>query len=228
MRQLPSLNFEAIEHARNMENLAAMEQLVADRSDSLAERIATFSEQFKIPEDRFWQALDDDPIGPLAAVLATYARRQNIHEEAAADYIEQMDHVEDLKKLPSQGRGIHYVSENGQIVLRSQLGRREPRPSEALDFTWQTGDLTCYAAQKYTKEGGGNQDSRFDETIRLLSSFRQHQDENVAMFVLVDGAYYTENRLEQLQELAREESPRSYVTSINDLQQILHQIVDAQ
>ena len=228
MRQLPQLDFEAIEHERNLENLAAMEQQVADRSDALAERISHFSQQFDLPEDRFWQALDNDPAGPLAAVLATYARRQNIHEEAAAYRIELLDHVEEFHKLPRQGRGVHYIAENGQIVLRNQLGRREPRPSEAIDFTWQTGDITCYAAQKYTKEGGGNQDSRFDETIRLLSNFTLQQDENIALFVIVDGAYYTDSRLEQLQELVKGESPRSYVVSINDLQQILNKIVDAQ
>ena len=227
-RSFPHLDFEEIEHHQNLANLDAMEQEIFDRSDALGERIARYSEQFDVPAQEFWDALDAVPRGPLAAVLATEARRQNLHHELAAEHIRRLEHVEDFHELPRGGRGVHFIGENGQIILRSQLTRRAPRPSEALDFTWQSGDLTCYAAQKYTKEGGGNQDSRFDETIRLLGNFHQFQDRDVSLFVIVDGGYYTEDRLEQLQELVREDEPRSFVVGINDLQRILDQIVDAQ
>ena len=222
-----ALDFEELDHQQNLANLDAMEQEIADRSDSLTERIARYSGQFDVPEGEFWDALDAHPRGPLAAVLATEARRQNLYREAAAAYIRLLQNVDDFHELPMRGSGIHFIGDNGQIVLRNQLARREPRPSEALDFIWQTGDITCYAAQKFTREGGGTQDSRFDETIRLLRNFHQFQGRDVALFVIVDGGYYTEDRLEQLQELVRIEHPRSYVTSINELQQLLNQLVDA-
>ena len=223
-----ALYFEELEHQQNLANLDAMEQEIADRSDSLTERIARYSGQFDVPAQEFWDALDAQPRGPLAAVLATEARRQNIHHESAARHIGQLDNVEGFHELPIHGGAVRFIGDNGQIVQRNQLARREPRPSEALDFTWQTGGITCYAAQKFTREGGGNQDSRFDETIRLLRNFRQFQDRDVALFVIVDGGYYTEERLEQLQELVREDAPRSYVLGINDLQGILNQIADVQ
>ena len=212
--RLPQLDFDEVEHQRNLENLDAMEEEIATRNDGLAERISHFSERYDLPMEAFWAALEANPRGPLAAVLATDARRQNIHEEAAANFIRQLDNVKEFRELPRQGRGVHYIAEDGQIILRNQLRSREPRPSEAIDFTWQTEDITCYASQKYTREGGGNQDSRFDETVRLLSNFRQNLDENVALFVILDGAYFTDNRLKQLQELVKDEGPHSYVVAI--------------
>ncbi len=223
--QLPQLDFDEVEHQRNLENLDAMEEEIANRNDGLTERISHFSERYDLPMEAFWAALEANPRGPLAAVLSTDARRQNIHEEAAANFIRQLDNVKEFRELPRQGRGVHYIAEDGRIILRHQLRSREPRPSEAIDFTWQTYDITCYASQKYTREGGGNQDSRFDETVRLLSNFRQNLDENVALFVILDGAYFTDNMLEQLQELVKDEGPHSYIVAINDLQQIINQII---
>lgn len=225
---LPHLDFEEIEQQQNIANLDSMEVEIANRSDALGDRILRYSAQVDVPVQSFWNALDADPRGPLAAVLATEARRQNLHEDAAAEFIDMLDHVEEFRRLPRRGKGVHYIAEDGQIILRSQLGHREPRPSEAIDFTWETGNLTCFAAQKYTREGGGNQDSRFDETVRLLRNFQQHQDEGVALCVLVDGLYYTDDRMGQLQEWIREENPRSYVLSINELQQVLNQLMNAE
>ena len=174
LQQPPApLDFEAIEHQRNLENLQAMEGEIAQRTNGLTERIIRFSEQFDIPVEDFWRDLDANPNGPLAAVLAIEARRQRIHEEAAAAYIERMAHVDNFERLPRQGGNVRYIRENGQIVIRQELEEGEPRQSEALDFQWQIKSVTCYAAQKYTKEGGGNQDTRFDETMRLLRNFQQ-------------------------------------------------------
>ncbi len=47
----------------------------------------------------------------------------------------------------------------------------------------------------------------------------------MALFVLVDGGYYNQARLEQLNGLIRDRPPRSYVTSVNSLQDLLRDIV---
>ena len=58
----------------------------------------------------------------------------------------------------------------------------------------------------------------------LLRNFLQRTNNGMALFALVDGAYYNEDRLKQLDALVRERRPRSYVTSVNSLQDILHDI----
>ena len=84
--------------------------------------------------------------------------------------------------------------------------------------------MRCLAAQKYTKEGGGNQDSQFKELELLLRNFAQRTYNGMALLILADGAYYTEDRVNQLQGLVRLQSPKSYVTSVNTLQNVLRSI----
>ena len=101
---------------------------------------------------------------------------------------------------------------------------RAPRPSKSIDFRWRTGAVTCYAAQKYTREGGGNQDNQFNEVQALLQNFLPRLNNHTALFVLVDGPYYTVARLNQLRGLVRLQDPRSYVASVNELVPILQEI----
>ena len=220
------LDFEAIEHRQNLANRAEMAQEIAQRSERLRTRILHFAAQFDVPEADFWRDLEANPNGPLAAILAREARRQNIHEKAAAEYIRALPFVGQFRKLPSSGRNACYINANGQIVTGEQLAGAD-RPSKSIDFQWHTGTVTCYAAQKYTREGGGNQDNQFNEIELLLQNFLPRRNNNVALFILVDGPYYTEARLEQLRGLTRLQDPRSYVASVNELVPILQGIADA-
>ncbi len=155
--------------------------------------------------------------------LAREARRQNIHEKHAADFITALDHVSAFEKLLSAGPNALYLNRDGQLVTRRQLGGA-PKPSKSLDFRWKTAGIVCLAAQKYTKEGGGNQDSQFNELEQLLRNYLQRTNNGMALFVLVDGAYYTEERVKQLNALVRTNPSRSYVASVNTLQGLLHDI----
>lgn len=227
MNQPEPLNFENIEHQLNLANLQEMSQEIPNRSKRLAIRVAHFSAQFDIPEEDFWRDLEANSNGPLAAVLTREARRQNVHENAAAEYVQLLENIENFRKLPSTGPNAQYINADGQVVTRRQL-ENAPPPSKSIDFQWRTGFVTCYAAQKYTREGGGNQDNQFNEIVRLLQNFQRRINNGTALFVLVDGPYYTDQRLTRLQGLTRGQSPRSYVTSINQLQFILNEIVESE
>lgn len=159
-------------------------------------------------------------MGPLASTLAREARRQNIHEKQAADFIQRLELVTEFEKLPSLGPNALYLNRDGQDVTGRQLGRA-PKPSKSIDFQWHTASTRCLAAQKYTKESGGNQDSQFKELELLLRNFAQRTYNGLALFILVDDAYYTEDRLNLLRGLVRLQPPRSYVTSVNSLQGLL-------
>lgn len=223
---VPCLDFEANERQRNSANLAAVEEEIAQRSGRLRTRILHFAEQFGIPEEDFWRDLEANPRGPLAATLAREARRQNIHENAAAAYVEALPLVSDFRKLPSVGKNALYVNSDGQILSGEQLAGA-PRPSKSIDFQWTTAEINFYAAQKYTKAGGGNQDNQFNELERLLRNFQGRTNNGVALIVLVDGPYYNESRLARLQGLVRLQSPFSYVVGVNELHTLLGQIFNA-
>ena len=174
------LDFENIEHQLNLDNLQEVAREIPDRSNRLATRIAHFSAQFDIPEEDFWRDLKANPNGPLAAVLAREARRQNVHEKAAAEYVKTLRHVSQFSKLPSSGPNALYVNSDGLMVTKSQLGGARP-PSKSIDFRWNIGSLNCYAAQKYTKVSGGNQDSQFNEVEQLLRNFLPRTNNDTVM-----------------------------------------------
>ena len=186
-KKVPQLDFEANEHQKNLANIAEMKAEIVQRSDRLRTRILHYAEQFDIPEEDFWRDLDANPNGPLAATLAREARRQNIHENAAAAFVETLPHVADFRKLPSVGPNAMYVNSDGQILSGRQLAGA-PRPSKSIDFQWTTEGIACYAAQKYTKAGGGNQDNQFNEIEQQLRNFQGRTNNGVALIVLVDGA----------------------------------------
>ena len=216
-------DFEEIERQQNRRNRLAMRGEIRQRSDRLSKRIVHFSEQFGLAPEDFWSTLDAAPDGPLAAVLAKEARRQNIHERAAADYISSLNSVSEFAKLPASGNRASYFNTDGQLVTKAQLGGAR-QPSKSVDFRWKTGKLICYAAQKYTKEGGGNQDSQFSEVELLLRNYQGRTNNDTVLFILVDGPYYNPDRLGRLRALTRTQSPYSYVSGISELAGILAEL----
>lgn len=220
------LDFEYFERVACQENLMNVRQEVQQRAPRLRKRILHFSELFGIPEQSYWDALEVDPSGPLASTLAREARRQNIHEKEAAKYVSELDFVANFEKLKASGPNALYLNRDGQLQTGDQL-KNVRKPSKSLDFRWITNGLHCLAAQKYTKEGGGNQDSQFNELVQLLQNYAVRTNNGVALFILVDGAYYNEARLAKLFGLVRTKPPKSYVTSVNSLQDVLREIVAA-
>lgn len=157
------------------------------------------------------------PVHPLTAArelrirALVEARRQNIYETAAARYIQALPNVSAFRRLASHGSKARNVNSDGQILTGTQLAQAS-KPSKSLDFQWITGTFSCYAARKYPKEGGGTQDSQYNEMEKLLRNCQGRTNNEMAFFALVDGPYYAETKIRQPRSLARQLSPRSYVT----------------
>ena len=220
------VDFNELEHQISLANLDDMLDEIVQRSERLQTRVAHFADRSGIPEEDFWNGLQSDPSGPLAAVLALEARRQNTFKKAVAECVHKLDHVDTFRKLPSSGPSAHYVDERGRIITGRQLPDRR-RPSKPLDFHWETGGITCYAAQRYIREEGGHQNTQFKEILSLLENFQHGSNDGIALFILVDGEYFDQSRLVQLRELAVHRNSVVYVTSVNALQPILEDMVGA-
>ena len=139
-------DFEAIERQQNIDNLQTMGSEIAERSARLSKRVSNWAIRVGLPEARFWEALEADSGGPLAAMLAMEARRQNVHEKAVADYVASLSLVAEFSKLPSSGNNACYINADGLVVTGSQLAGAT-KPSKSLDFRWVAGVVTCYTAE---------------------------------------------------------------------------------
>lgn len=155
----------------------------------------------------------------FAAHFATDPKRQKLHEKAAAIWLSEMHEVERFETLPSSGKGSLYVAMDGEI----QEGRGRA-PGKSLDFRWITGGKTCVASHKYTEQEGGAQDQQFNEMLELLKRFRNCAQTDYVLIVIVDGAYYTEKKMQQLQNLIRSDKLRSFAVHIEQVPKILAEL----
>ena len=147
----------------------------------------------------------------FAAIFAIEPRRQGMHETAAAEWIAGLPKIQDFKVLPKAGAQAVYVTSDGYVRKGMKVGK-------SLDFTWRVGKTQFYAAHKYTKVGGGNQDSQFNEMRELLERFlRGTESASTVLVVIVDGPYYTEARMRTLRRFVRDRAPRSYAIPIEEL-----------
>ena len=187
--------------------------------DAILKRIQLYSDRFGYELGEITNKIFNDQM--FAAHFAVEPRRQGIHEQIAGEWIKQLSTVSDFGVLPKSGKNAWYVSGDG-VVGRALAGA----PSKSLDFVWKTGAITCYAMHKYTKEGGGNQDSQRKEMLALLQNFYKCQDTTCALFVIVDGPYYTKDRLKVLRNNIRTIPPLSYALPIGQVPEILAEISD--
>ena len=212
----PPPDYDSIELTQWRENAATVRDEILAGDERVEKRMRLFVTRFGFAIADVRDRALHDPM--FAAHFAKEPRRTGLHEFTAAEWITDLPEVHGFRTLPKAGKNALYVSRDGGIISRPAGG---PKPGKSLDFVWVTGDITCYAMHKYTKEGGGNQDSQFDEMVEALRRFHSCTDPTVALFVIVDGDYYTGTRLAQLRNFARRDPPRSFALPIGDLPEAL-------
>ena len=209
--QLVPPDWDGIEQRMWRANASEVVDEANARSERLMKRIDLFVWRFGSTSDAVLQKIQSDPL--FAAWFAKEPRRQSPHERIAADYLQGFDEIVNFVRLKQTGNEALYLNRDGEILSRSDF--QGDRPSKALDFEWESpSGVRCLASHKYTKEGGGNQDSQYREQRTLLSNFQSRSTNNTALFVICDGPYYTEARMQSLRMQCRQVAPLSFATHI--------------
>lgn len=212
----PPPDYESIESAMWRDNAQQVVPRLNDSDADLAKRISTYIERFGYARETVEEKIRQDPM--FAANFAKEPRRTSFHENAAAEWLgREMELTVD--RLSPAGNNAFYITGDGMVV--TGLNREERKPSKSLDFCWNTHGNLFYAMHKYTKEGGGNQDSQFREMQDLLRNFQGATAHNKILIVIVDGPYYTTQKMEVLQNLVRHVPPRSYAVPIEQVPSII-------
>ena len=215
----PPPDYDAIERERWSDNLNEVDSRLQADDSYIAKRIDTFVGRFGFAVSDVKAKIRGDRM--FAAHFAIEPRRQGLHETAAAEWIKELSEIEDFRVLPKAGKNALYVTTDGYIRTGMKSGK-------SLDFMWRVGDTQFYAAHKYTKESGGNQDSQFIEMQGLLEHFQRGTEQpEVVLVVIVDGPYYTEARMPLLRRLVRDRAPRSYAMPIEELPDLFTEGDDA-
>ncbi len=212
----PPPDYEEENRLMFLQNASEVLRELERRDENLMKRITTFSERFDFSLKDVIEKIRNDKM--FSYTFAKEPRRTNFHEKLASQWLQEIELVEDFRVLPKRGNKSYYVNGDGKVINDSSYTK-----SKSIDFTWRTGNTTCYAMHKYTKHSGGDQDNQFAEMEALLRRFLQCEDKSCILVVIVDGAYYTESKMETLQHITRAYAPKSYAVHIQDVPEILEE-----
>lgn len=208
-------DYEEIEVAQWRENAKEVAQNLKKKEKNLLKRIKTYIWRFGFSQTDVENKIANDDM--FAAHFTKEPRRTGLHEKEAAKWLNELDQVEEFQVLPKSGRDAFYISSDGE-VRQNMIGA----PSKSLDFRWKTGKFIIYASHKYTREGGGNQDSQYKEIAHLLEMFQKaRESEQVILLAIVDGPYYTESRMRRLRRFCRDKPPMSAAMTIETVPDFL-------
>ena len=214
-------DWDGIEKEMWGENHAMVAKEADEKSERLMKRVALFVWRFDYDEEDVLSKIRDDEI--FAALFAKEPRRQSPHERIVAGYLGQFADLIAFERLKQSGRTALYINRDGEIRKGEDI--QGDKPSKALDFAWKTPNgIKCYASHKYTREGGGNQDSQFIEQRTLLRNLQSRSTNDTALFVICDGPYYDNNRMSTLQAHCRTVSPLSYAVHIEEIPGLVVQL----
>lgn len=214
MREPP--DYDAIEQKMWKENAGLVPKNLMIGDENIVKKMETYIRRFGYSFEVVFKKILHDKM--FAAHFSKEPRRQGIHEKTAADWLVEEELVRNFRILPKSGINAYYIDSDGEI----RMGMKNP-PSKSLDFHWISGGIDFYASHKYTKEGGGNQDSQFKEMRNLLSYFQGSAEIDKALIIIVDGPYYTEAKMDDLRRFLRDRPPRSYACPIQDVPGILEE-----
>lgn len=208
-------DYEQIEKSKWRENARKVISQLDEGDRNLKKQIETFNRRFGYGLDEIEGKIRADEM--FAANFAREPRRQGFHEIVARDWLEKKTRL-NIEVLPKSGPNSFYVTRDGVIT---KIPREEQKPSKSLDFKWTHGNVNFYAMHKYTKEGGGNQDSQFKEMIDLLTNYQRATNPSNALIVIVDGPYYNQTRMQRLKMRTRTSPPLSFAVPIQEVPDIL-------
>ena len=194
-------------------NKSEVKNLLDKQDSGLLKKIRTFVNRFGYDEETVCKKIEEDPM--FACFFAKDPGKMKVHEKAAETYLGMFpDLIRSFSPLSAVGKKAKYINETGGIITG-----KKPAGIKSLDFTWIAGDtgIVCFAAHKFTRESGGNQDNQFNELIRLLQAFKSCNDKKIALFAICDGPYYDARTLSVLLQHVREEPPYSFACPIDDV-----------
>ncbi len=201
------------------ENAADVPRQVADKEEGMMKRIGTYCRRFGYQAGRVIEKITGDDM--FAAHFTKNPTKQGMHEKIAAEYLREIECINDFETLPKGGNESLFINARGEILRRGDKSQTSAQDSKSLDFRWKTGGYVCCASHKYTHESGGAQDHQFRDQKRFLENFQKHGNPQAVCFAVCDGAYYTPGKMRELGAVTRKEPPLSFAAHIENVEEIL-------
>jgi hypothetical protein len=147
----------------------------------------------------------------VASFFAKDPSRQNFTEKIISKTIKSIEGVENFEDLPSS---TYWYLVDGKVVkLKSR-----PIGIKNIDYIFSFRGKRFVCTQKYTKDAGGAQDNQFNDIVSFLQQSLNMEEGTIAV-AIVDGAYYTKEKIEKLRAI----NDKALVVSGFELEEVLNE-----
>lgn len=131
----------------------------------------------------------------VASMFMKNPIKQNIYENISANFIKNLNIVDDFVKHPTNVKLFLY---EGNIINSKKNGLK------SIDFTWKTNNKNVYASQKYIDNKGGAQDNQFNDIITFLeNAIKSNKNDDNIYVAIIDGDYFDEQKINILNAYKR-------------------------
>lgn len=202
------IDFEGIKIKMRKDNIDELRNSINEKWVEI--KIKNYLERFPFLDLTYEDVVNEIMSNDLvASFFAKDPNKQNITEKTIANIIKNLNFVSNFQNYNSKTE-IFVV--NGEIVNKRALGVK------SVDYSFVSKNITYYVTQKYTKGKGGSQDNQFHDVVSFLQNCKNNKLTDTAFLAIVDGDYYTEEKIKTLQELT---TFNSFVLSISQLEDFL-------
>lgn len=183
----------------DLQNESGMPSSVEELDENAKMKIASHAARYGHSVEEVTEAILQNEV-TYRAIVGKNPSRMDYFEETLAQFLRGLAFVKSVKKLPKGGANAVHVS-NGAI----QIGGGKRKFIKSLDLEVEFKNLKkVYVIHKYTKQGGGAQDSALrDALLTLEQGVNEKTNSRVNLVACLDGAFYQmklrsgKSRLEQ-------------------------------
>lgn len=162
-------------------------------------KVHNFSQNFGFKDKKVLNKIKRDDI--VAANFIKDPGRQNFYENQALVFLNSMNSVRSVTKLPAGGVNAQYIIDGrlGNKKVFSRIGENKSIDFEAI----LEDDSRIFISAKYTKDEGGAQDNQFNDLKNFIKNAVKYTKNDVRFVALADGNYYqTHGRIREMEKLA--------------------------
>lgn len=135
--------------------------------------------------------------------------KQNIYEIEGLNWLRNYPELDGVIKPCNP----ELVLKDGLVLTRN--GKKDPNTSKSVDVVFRIGETRFIGTMKYTKNSGGAQDNQFNDVCNFLHHGMGLK--NMKVIALVDGEYYTSEKIEQLKNINKD----AIVIRISDIRNLI-------
>lgn len=126
-----------------------------------------------------------------AEMFAKDPAKQNIYEKLAAEYISNIDGVENFKNLPNSAK---------MFVIEGKVTSERLNDVKSIDFQFKIGNNNFYTSHKYIKATyGGAQDNQYNDIRNFMRNCDKASSGNDYYIAICDGPYF-ETKMKSLND----------------------------